>query len=98
MARLVQFAQHGDADRLKVVERPIRHPEAGEVLIEVKAFGIQRADILWREGIDSDENNLPNVGRALAVSLSFNTNYCATQNLIACEVRNLCPLLPHTRR
>lgn len=50
MARLVQFAQHGDADRLKVVERPIRHPEAGEVLIEVKAFGIQRADILWREG------------------------------------------------
>ncbi len=50
MARVVQFARHGNADVLHVVEQSIRPLKAGEVLIDVKAFGIQRADILWREG------------------------------------------------
>lgn len=50
MAQVVQFAQHGGADVLEVVEQPLRQLGRGEVLIEVKAFGIQRADTLWRMG------------------------------------------------
>ena len=50
MAKIVQFAQHGNADVLQVVEQPTQQPRPGEVLIDVKAFGVQRADILWREG------------------------------------------------
>ena len=50
MAKVVQFAQHGNAGVLQIVEQPIRQLDPGEVLIDVKAFGVQRADILWREG------------------------------------------------
>ena len=51
MAKVVQFAQHGGAEVLQVVEQPTRPLRSGEVLIDVKAFGVQRADTLWRAGL-----------------------------------------------
>lgn len=50
MAQIVQFTRHGNADVLQVVEQHTRRPGPEEILIDVKAFGIQRADVMWREG------------------------------------------------
>ena len=41
----------GDADALKPVERPRPEPGPGEVLIRVRAAGINRPDILQRRGL-----------------------------------------------
>lgn len=50
MAKIVQFKGHGGPDVLEVVECNLQSPKQNEVRIAVKAFGVQRADILWREG------------------------------------------------
>ena len=40
----------GDAEVLKVENRPIPEPRAGEVLIRVKAFGLNRSELFTRQG------------------------------------------------
>ena len=50
MAKIVQFRGHGGAEVLEVVDAPEKSPGKNEVTIAVKAFGVQRADIMWREG------------------------------------------------
>ncbi len=46
----IEIAQFGGPDVLKSARRPVPKPGAGEVLIEVAAAGINRPDILQREG------------------------------------------------
>jgi NADPH:quinone reductase len=46
----IEITHPGDADVLQLVERPDPVPEAGEVLIEVVAAGINRPDVLQRRG------------------------------------------------
>ncbi len=48
--KVVQFSQHGEADVLQVIELPTPQPKAGEVLIKVKAAGVNYADVLQRKG------------------------------------------------
>lgn len=43
-------AQPGEADVLKLVQRPIPTPQAGEVLIKIAAAGVNRVDVLQRLG------------------------------------------------
>ncbi len=50
MAKIVQFKGYGDASVLEVVETGLQTPGKGEVRIAIKAFGVQRADTLWRQG------------------------------------------------
>ena len=40
----------GDADALEVVDRPTPEPGPGEVLVDVVAAGVNRADLLQRQG------------------------------------------------
>ena len=48
--KAVQFSQHGEADVLQIVDLPVPQPQAGEVLIKVKAAGVNYADVLQRKG------------------------------------------------
>jgi len=47
---VIDIPRPGGLDALKLVERPIPVPAAGEVLIEVHAAGVNRADVKQRAG------------------------------------------------
>ncbi|MDE0308721.1 MAG: NAD(P)H-quinone oxidoreductase [Acidiferrobacterales bacterium] len=48
--KVVDLSEFGDADVLDITERPIPEPANGEVLIKVAAAGLNRADIMQRNG------------------------------------------------
>lgn len=48
--RAVVITRPGGPEVLEVLERPIPHPTLGEVRVRVRAAGLNRADLLQREG------------------------------------------------
>ncbi|HET8644047.1 MAG TPA: alcohol dehydrogenase catalytic domain-containing protein, partial [Vicinamibacteria bacterium] len=48
--RAIEIAAPGGPEVLRLVERPQPQPAAGEVLIEVQAAGVNRPDVLQRQG------------------------------------------------
>ena len=57
----VQFSEYGEADVLQFVDLPTPQPRAGEVLIRVKAAGVNYADVLQRRGTYPVPTPLPYV-------------------------------------
>lgn len=60
--RAIEITQPGPPDVLRLCERPIPHPRAGEVLIRVHAAGINRPDVIQRKGhypVPSGASDLP---------------------------------------
>lgn len=60
--RAIEISAPGAPEVLKLVTRPTPRPEASEVLIEVHAAGINRPDILQRQGVypaPNDASDLP---------------------------------------
>jgi len=55
----IVITKYGDTDVLKIKEGPDPKPSAGEVLIEVKAIGVNFADILARKGLYPDAPKPP---------------------------------------
>lgn len=51
MMRAVDPADAGGPEVLVVVERPVPHPKADEVLIRVAAAGVNRPDVMQRKGL-----------------------------------------------
>jgi NADPH2:quinone reductase len=49
--KVIDVPQPGGPEALVLVERPVPQPARGEVLIEVAAAGLNRADILQRRGL-----------------------------------------------
>lgn len=50
MAKIVRFHETGDASVLRVEELPVQEPGEGEVRLRVKAIGLNRAEVSFREG------------------------------------------------
>lgn len=50
MSRVVRFYSLGGPEVLRLEEREIPEPGAGEVLIKVEAIGLNRADVMFRTG------------------------------------------------
>ncbi|WNV91050.1 zinc-dependent alcohol dehydrogenase family protein [Umezawaea sp. Da 62-37] len=50
MARQIHFDTTGGPEVLRLREAPVRGPGAGEVVIRVDAIGVNRADVMFREG------------------------------------------------
>ncbi len=48
--RAIEISQPGRPDVLRLVERPRPQPEPGELLIRVEAAGVNRPDLMQREG------------------------------------------------
>lgn len=72
MSRVVRFYELGGPDVLKIETRDIPAPEAGEVLVQVDAIGLNRADVMFRRGQYLEKAVLPSqlgfesVGRVMA--------------------------------
>lgn len=72
MSRIVQFKEFGGPEVLQVVDVEIPAPGRGEIRIKVKAFGVNRAEMMWRSGAYIyDVNKRPRVppptlGRSIA--------------------------------
>ena len=50
MPKIVQFHELGNAEVLKVEDLPMPEPGAGEVRLRVKAIGLNRAEVSFRQG------------------------------------------------
>jgi NADPH:quinone reductase-like Zn-dependent oxidoreductase len=50
MPKIVRFHETGDADVLKIEDLPLVDPGPGEVRLKVEALGLNRAEILFRQG------------------------------------------------
>lgn len=50
MPKIVRFHETGDADVLKIEDLPLVDPGPGEVRLKVEAIGLNRAEILFRQG------------------------------------------------
>src|SRR5579872_2411432 len=48
--RAIVIKQYGGPEVLAIEERPVPTPKPGEVLIEVKAFGLNHAEVYFRKG------------------------------------------------
>lgn len=59
MSRVVRFHQLGGPEVLAIEERPVPEPGPDEVLIEVSAIGLNRADVMFRTGQYLERAALP---------------------------------------
>jgi len=59
MPKIVRFHEVGKADVLKLEDLPLTEPGEGEVRIKVKAIGLNRAEVMFREGQYLEAPNLP---------------------------------------
>jgi NADPH2:quinone reductase len=59
MPKVVRFHEVGKAGVLKLEELPERKPLEGEVRIRVQAIGLNRAEVLFRQGLYSEKPKLP---------------------------------------
>ena len=50
MMSAIEISRPGGPEVLKLVERPTPQPAAGEVLIRVEAAGLNRGDLMQRQG------------------------------------------------
>ena len=48
---VIEAKGHGGPDVLEPARRPVPFPGQGEVLIEVNAAGVNRPDVLQRQGL-----------------------------------------------
>jgi NADPH:quinone reductase-like Zn-dependent oxidoreductase len=59
MPRIVRIHEAGEADVLKFEELPDAEPDNGEVRLKVEAIGINRAEVLFRQGMYLDTPKFP---------------------------------------
>lgn len=59
MSRVIRFEQTGDAEVLQIQNETVPAPEAGEIQIEVAAFGLNRAEVMFRRGQYLESPELP---------------------------------------
>lgn len=59
MARIVKFDRIGGPEVLQIVEEEVAAPGAGELQISVQAIGINRAEVMFRNGQYLEEPQLP---------------------------------------
>lgn len=59
MPKIVRFHETGGAEVLKIEEAPPATPGAGEVRLAVEAIGLNRAEVMFRQGQYLEEPKLP---------------------------------------
>ena len=59
MPKIVRFHEHGNADVLRLEDLPESEPGKGEVRLKVEAIGINRAEVMFREGMYLETPTLP---------------------------------------
>ncbi|UFS70205.1 zinc-dependent alcohol dehydrogenase family protein [Geomonas sp. RF6] len=59
MPKIVRFHETGAAEVLKIEEVPLESPGAGEVRLAVEAIGLNRAEVMFRQGRYLEDPKLP---------------------------------------
>lgn len=59
LVKTVVFERVGDASVLQIIDEPAGEPQADEVSIRVKALGLNRAEIMFREGVYLESPDFP---------------------------------------
>lgn len=59
MPKIIRFHETGAADVLRVEDLPESKPGEGEVRLKVEAIGINRAEVMFRQGMYLEEPQLP---------------------------------------
>lgn len=59
MPRIVRFHETGEAEVLRLEEMPLSEPNEGEIRLKVEAIGLNRAEILFRQGLYLETPQLP---------------------------------------
>ena len=59
MSKLVRFHELGGPEVLKLEEEASRQPGPGEVTLDVRAIGLNRAEALFRRGTYLEQPSLP---------------------------------------
>lgn len=59
MPKIVRFHRTGSADVLQIEELPWQEPKAGEVRLRVEAIGLNRAEVMFRQGRYLEQPRLP---------------------------------------
>lgn len=76
--KAIEIQNHGQSARLALVERPVPKPGPGEVLIKVAAAGINRPDILQKQGFYPPPEGVSDIpGLEVAGTLEDGAQVCA---------------------
>jgi NADPH:quinone reductase-like Zn-dependent oxidoreductase len=59
LPKIVRFHETGEADVLKLEETALQEPGQGEIRLKVEAFGLNRAEVLFRQGLYLEAPELP---------------------------------------
>ncbi len=59
MSKIIRFHETGGADVLKIEDLPLTEPGEGEVRLKVEAIGLNRAEIMFREGQYLEDPEFP---------------------------------------
>ncbi len=59
MPKIIRFHETGDADVLKIEDLPLTEPGEGEVRLKVEAIGLNRAEVMFRQGQYLETPELP---------------------------------------
>jgi NADPH:quinone reductase len=81
--RAIVIKQYGGPDVLSIEQRPDPKPRPGHVLIEVKAFGVNRAEIHMREGKWPEATEISGIECAGLVKADPDGRLAAGQKVVA---------------
>jgi NADPH:quinone reductase len=81
--RAIVIKKYGDPDVLSIEERPDPKPQAGHVLIEVKAFGVNHAETHMREGKWPEATEISGIECAGLVKADPDGRLAAGQKVVA---------------
>ena len=59
MPKIIRFHELGGADVLKIEDLPLAEPGKGEVRLKVEAIGLNRAEVMFRQGQYLENPELP---------------------------------------
>jgi len=81
--RAIVIKQYGGPEVLAIEERPAPQPQAGHVLIEVKAFGLNHAEIYFRKGAWGDVAEISGIECVGVVKADPSGRFKAGQTVVA---------------
>jgi NADPH:quinone reductase len=59
MSKVVKFYEFGSPEVLKLEEEPLRSPHAGEVRIKVETLELNRAEVMYRTNVYTEQAQFP---------------------------------------
>ncbi len=59
MSKVVKFHEFGGPEVLTIETEPLREPQAGEVRIEVQTLGLNRAEVMYRTNVYTEQAQFP---------------------------------------